>query len=87
MITGKSKGLKKGDFVHTGAFPGIIISDVNTFAPCCEVWGFEHESGSAYASDIQKITREEFTQMAKDEGHSELNPYTKVAKDALAVAI
>ena len=83
-ITGKSKGLKKGDFVHTGAFPGIIISDVHTFAPCCEVWGFEHEMGSAYASDIVKISKDEFIQMTTAEGHGELNPYSKVSRDALA---
>jgi len=83
-VTGKSKGLKKGDFVFTGAFPGIIVSDVHTFAPCCEVWGFEHESGSCYATDLRKITKEEFINLAKQQpcGFNGI-AYSKVAQDAL----
>jgi hypothetical protein len=69
MITGKNRGFKKGDFVFTGAFPGIIISDVHTFAPCCEVFGFEQECGSAYAKDLRKLTAAEFVIMAGQQGH------------------
>lgn len=85
MITGKQMGLKKGDFVFTGAFPGIIISDVHTFAPCCEVWGIEHELGSAYAADMRKLTREEFLQQCADMGYSaeKLDPIAAVSIEAL----
>lgn len=87
-MTGKSRGFKKGDFVFTGAFPGIIISDVHTFAPCCEVWGIEQECGSAYASDLQKITAAVFRILVKDNNHSvdPIKAYAKVAQEALKVA-
>ena len=48
MQTAKALGFKKGDFVHTGTFPGIVIGDVDTATPRCEVFGLEHEIGSAY---------------------------------------
>ena len=84
MITGKAIGLKKGDFVFTGAFPGIVISDVHTSTPCCEVWGFEHESGSAYAKDMSKITYGTFLAMCADHGHNApLEAYSTVAKAAI----
>jgi hypothetical protein len=87
-VTGKSRGFQKGDFVHTGAFPGIIISDVHTFAPCCEVWGFEHEGGSAYAKDLTKLTFEEFKLQIEAEGHKieTLNPFSDVSKKAIRKA-
>ena len=68
IITGKSKGLVKGDLIYTGAFPGIIISDVHTFAPCCEVWGFEHELGSAYAKDMVKMKTKAWLILAREHG-------------------
>jgi len=64
MQTGKQLGFKKGDFVHTGAFPGIIIGDVHTQTPTCEVWGFEHEMGSAYAEDLTLLSWQEFKAVA-----------------------
>jgi hypothetical protein len=82
MPTGKALGFKKGDFVFTGAFPGIIISDVHTFAPCCEVWGFEHESGSAYATDLRHMTRDEWLDLATRYGFDG-TAYSEVARDAL----
>ena len=85
MKTGKALGFKKGDFVHTGAFPGIIISDVQTFAPCCEVWGFEHEMGSAYAEDLTPLTWEGFQQVAKRYGFDGTAD-SKVAQEAIAQA-
>lgn len=85
MKTGKALGFKKGDFVHTGAFPGIIISDVQTFAPCCEVWGFEHEMGSAYAEDLTPLTWEDFQQVAKRYGFDGTAD-SKVAQEAIAQA-
>jgi hypothetical protein len=87
MITGKSKGLVKGDFVFTGAFPGIIISDVHTYAPCCEVFGFEQECGSAYAKDMRKLTKEDFLMLTEREGHHPpFRVYSKVSYDALKAA-
>lgn len=81
-MTGKARGFKKGDFVDTGAFPGIIISEVHTFAPCCEVWGIEHEMGSAYADDLRKLTKEEFVEAATRYGFDG-TAYSTVAKAAL----
>lgn len=85
MKTGKALGFKKGDFVHTGAFPGIIISDVQTFAPCCEVWGFEHEMGSAYAEDMTLLTWENFQELAKRYGFDG-TAGSKTAREAIAQA-
>lgn len=85
MKTGKALGFKKGDFVHTGAFPGIIISDVQTFAPCCEVWGLEHEMGSAYAEDMTLLTWENFQELAKRFGF-EGTADSKTAQEAIAKA-
>lgn len=81
-MTGKARGFKKGDFVFTGMFPGIIISDVQTFAPCCEVWGFEHEMGSAYADDLVPLTKEAFIELAK-QYQFDGTAFSKVAQDAL----
>lgn len=85
MKTGKALGFKKGDFVHTGAFPGIIISDVQTFAPCCEVWGLEHEMGSAYAEDMTLLTWENFQELAKRFGFDGTAD-SKTAREAIAKA-
>ena len=82
--TGVRLGFKKGDFVFTGAFPAIIMSDVRTFAPCCEVWGVEHEGGSVLATDLKKITKEQFLDMAQRQGHTlPLAPFSKEGKEAL----
>jgi hypothetical protein len=84
MLTGKKLGFKKGDFVFTGAFPGIIISNVNTSTPCCEVWGIEQEMGSAYASEMRKLSPVEFAEMVKAHGYSlPLSAYAEESKKAL----
>lgn len=70
-ISGKKLGLRVGDFVHTGAFPAVIISDVGTYAPCCEVFGLEQELGSVYAHDLKPITKEQFITLAEDFGHGQ----------------
>jgi hypothetical protein len=58
-VTGTSRGLAKGDYCMTSSgWPCRIMSDVRTFAPCCEVWGFEHECGSVYAADLTKISED-----------------------------
>jgi TolA-binding protein len=68
-ITGKKLGFKVGDLVHTGAFPGIIISDVGTTAPCCEIFGIEQEMGSVYAHDLKPLPPAEFVALAQQFGH------------------
>ena len=86
METGKKLGFKKGDFVFTGAFPGIIISDVHTFAPCCEVWGFYHEMGSAYAEDLTLLSWPEFKTLAERYGFDGTGN-AEVSKDAIKRAM
>ena len=85
METAKKLGFKKGDFVHTGAFPGIVIGDVHTAAPTCEVWGFEHEMGSAYAEDLTLMTWQEFQAVAERYGFDG-SAYSEAAKNAIAQA-
>ncbi len=85
MNTAKAMGFKKGDFVHTGAFPGIIVSDAHTRTPVCEVWGFEHESGSAYAEDLVLLNWPTFKSLAERYGFDG-SAYSQVAKDAIAHA-
>ena len=60
METARRLGFRKGEFVHTGAFPGIIIGAVNTATPLCEVWGLDHEMGSAYAKDLTLLPWPQF---------------------------
>lgn len=86
MKTAKALGFAKGDFVFTGAFPGIIISDAHTATPCCEVWGFEQEMGSCYAYDLRKLSYPEFVQAVKDQGYDKIEPYSKVSKTVIACA-
>ena len=85
MQTGKKLGFKKGDFVHTGAFPGIVIGDVHTATPLCEVWGFEHEMGSAYAADLTPMTWENFQGVARRYGFDG-TAHSEVAKNAITAA-
>lgn len=63
-------GFKVGDLVFTGSFPAVIMSDVNTSTPCCEVFGFEQECGSAYATDLKPMSKEEFLEQAARYGHT-----------------
>ena len=85
MKTAKALGFKKGDFVHTGSFPGIVIGDANTRTPTCEVWGFEHEMGSAYADDLVLLNWPTFQSLAKRYGFDE-TAYSEVAKEAIKQA-
>ena len=82
MNTAKRLGFKKGDFVHTGAFPGIVIGDTNTGAPTCEVWGHEHEMGSAYADDLVLLNWPTFVSLAKRYGFDG-STFSAVAKEAV----
>ena len=82
MNTAKSLGFKKGDFVHTGAFPGIIVSDAHTRTPTCEVWGYEHESGSAYADDLVLLNWPTFKSLAERYGFDG-TAYAEAAKEAI----
>jgi len=86
--TAKALGYKKGDLVFTGAFPGIIVSDINSRTPCCEVWGYEHESGSCYAHDLERMPPSVFKSHVIELGHSwPLTAYSPVAKEALAALV
>lgn len=70
-MTGKKLGLKVGDLVVTGAgFAAVIISDVNTHTPCCEVFGIEQECGSDYAESIVKVSIGRWLELAKGYGHT-----------------
>jgi hypothetical protein len=73
-ITGKSKGLAVGDFVYlrSSGWIGRIISDVNTFAPVCYVWGDYPEAGSCYASDMTKVSESRALSIAQMSGHDNL---------------
>ena len=82
MQTAKALGFKKGDFVHTGAFPGIVIGDAHTRTPTCEVWGMEHEMGSAYADDLVLLNWPTFKSLAERYGFDE-KAYSEVAKEAI----
>lgn len=88
MKTGKKLGLKKGDFIITGdgGFPAIVIGDVNTFAPTCEVWGFEQEIGSTYAETAKKISATAFFFQCLRFGHANPAARSKEGKAALEVA-
>lgn len=71
MITGKKLGLKVGDLVTVGAgWPAVIMSDVNTGTPCCEVFGFEQECGSEYATALSKVSIERWMELAAKNGHA-----------------
>ena len=80
-MTGKALGFKKGDCIATGPFVGVIMSDVHTTTPCCEIWGVAHEGGSCYARDLKKITVEQLKQSPfyKQDPH----PFSKEGKKAL----
>jgi len=82
MQTAKSLGFKKGDFVHTGSFPAVIIADAHTRTPLCEVWGFEHESGSAYAEDLVLLSWPSFKSLAERYGFDG-TAYAEAAKEAI----
>jgi hypothetical protein len=85
MKTAKALGFKKGDFVHTGAFPGIIVSDAHTRTPVCEVWGYEHETGSAYADDMVLLNWPSFESLAKRYGFDGA-AFSEAAKEAIQQA-
>lgn len=69
LKTAKSMGFVKGDYAinHLG-WVHKLLSDVHTTTPTCEVWGYEHEFGSAYASNLTKITPEQAQLINKKRG-------------------
>lgn len=69
MQTGIKRDFKVGDLVWTGAFPAIIISDVRTSTPCCEVFGFEQECGSVYATDLRPLPKDDWLLACAANGH------------------
>jgi hypothetical protein len=87
MTTAKKLGFALGQLVHTGAFPAVIVGEVNTATPMCEVWGFEQESGSVYASDLRRLTTEEFLEAVAHHGHQlPLKPWSERALLGLQAA-
>ena len=78
----KSLGFQKGDFVYTGSFPGILVSDLHTSTPIVEVWGMEHEMGGVYATDLKKITGQQFMDYAREWGFDG-RAYSREAQKAL----
>lgn len=84
MKTAKALGFKKGDLIHTGVFPGIIVGDAHTATPLCEVWGIEHEMGSAYAADLRKMSYDVWLADAKAHGFNGM-AYSEVSKAVLKV--
>lgn len=86
MQTAKKLGYVKGDFIFTGLFPGIIVGEVHTTTPMCEVWGIEQEIGSCYAEEITRLTFDEFVRAAKRRGHQELKANHPAAKEAILKA-
>lgn len=75
MTTAKKLGFGLGDLVSTGQmegvpFVGVVVGEVNTATPMCEVWGFEQEQGSVYAHQLKKITTAEFIALVQQAGHT-----------------
>jgi hypothetical protein len=78
QVTGTSRGLAKGDWcLNACGWVCRILSDVRTFAPCCEVWGFEHEAGSVYAAELTKITESQAYAMITKAGYDPNHQYYK----------
>lgn len=90
MTSAKKLGFKKGDFIHTGLFPGIIIGDAHTSTPLCEVWGIECEIGSAYATDLKHISFNDFQVMVRHYNPGMLDiggsAYSEISKKAIQEA-
>jgi hypothetical protein len=87
MKTAKALGFGLGQLVSTGLYPAVIISDVNTATPMCEVWGVEQESGSVYAHDLRLITTAEFEKAVQLCGHTlPLKPWSERALLGLQAA-
>lgn len=84
MRTAKKMDFKKGDFIFNGLFPGIIIQNVNTSTPLCEIWGIEHEMGSVYATDLRKLSFDEFQVMVRAQSHElEIKSDSEVGRKAI----
>lgn len=84
LPSAKKLGFLKGDLVHTGAFPAVVIGDVHTSTPLCEVFGFENEMGSAYAHELRHLTAENFQLELKKHGYtSPIQVWSKETEAAL----
>ena len=67
MQTAKARGFVKGDYALTSmGFVAKLIQDVHTATPLCEVWGLEHEFGSVYADELEKIGKDEAEEIIKE---------------------
>lgn len=67
-MTAKKLGFQKNDYALSKSSGWVhkLVGFVNTETPLCEVWGFCHEFGSAYADDLTKISKEEALQRIKE---------------------
>lgn len=87
MPSAKKLGFAVGDLVWTGAFPGVIVGDIGTTTPTCEVWGFEQEQGSVYATDLKHMEPAIWKVRAEQHGHKEpFMPWNKKAAAGLEAA-
>ena len=68
MKTAKALGILKGQYVVTNmGFVGIVEQQVNTATPMLEVWGLEHEMGSAYAEELVQISATQFLDLLRQQ--------------------
>lgn len=80
MPSARKLGFAVGQLVWTGAFPAVLIGDINTETPMCEVWGFEQESGSVFAKDLKPLSTESFIKAVERQGHQlPLRPWSERA--------
>lgn len=88
MVTAKFLGFKRGDFVDTGAFPGVVVAYVDTYQPVVEVWGMERGLISVYAKNLRRISFGEFQESVRlhEPGTTLIEGITKAAKEAIRTA-
>jgi hypothetical protein len=72
----------KGAIGFTSSWPLIVIERARSDSPLtpvlCEVFGFEHESGSVYAKDVRLTTDiEAWNAAVKDQGFDASQRYFK----------
>lgn len=82
--TGELPPLKKGTIVYANGWPAIVMENTRrkhntrTEAVLCEVFGWAHESGSAYRKDIfPAVSMDQWKRDIAKEGHSPEDRYFK----------
>lgn len=87
MSSAKKLGYAVGQLVWTGSFPAVIVGDVHTTTPTCEVWGVEQETGSVYAKDLAPLKTAGFIEEVQVQGHTlPLKPHSERAYLGLIAA-